>query len=174
MSMRVTRKVGPPPENPRVSLKSIVGILFNDAELTTKKGAPTQFKMDLDRMVEMLSGDLAASDRDIVHPCWDPQTSRPCCKSLAETLPKLVPSTCHTLYGRSDPTPCESRWTNTLPNFKMSLLRRIVYNVGPQAFDIIDATTSERKIMTLDGEVVTLECQGEQAPNTSRPISGIL
>ncbi len=90
--------------------------------------------LNLDELCRMVNGDLLGGLW--VHHCWDPDTQKPCCKNQQETEEKTTICCINALHGRSMARPTESRWTNTLPNFQMSLLRRVVYRVGLDCFHI--------------------------------------
>ena len=60
----------------------------------------------------------------------------------------------HACFGRADPLACESRWTHTLPNFKMTILRKIIYNIGVDAVELIEAPSTD-KTFNIDGETIS-------------------
>ena len=162
------RRVGPPP--PRdggLTLHKVVGILFRTPDLLLKSGKPTLFKQDVDDMTHLVNGYIPTADGFIYHHCWDDSKGMACCKSLREALDKCVLAVARSLFGRCDSTPCQSRWTNTLPNFKMTILRHAVFDFGAERLLLVlgEVERSE-SAYRIDGEDVAFGDYAEQVRQT--------
>lgn len=133
---KVRRRVGAPPTDLRGSLRSFVSIVFTPEEGYHKRGnkkdTPSGQAADLESLCLMVNGELCSTDW--VHHCWDSRRQRPCCDSQEQAVDKTLVAVVNSMFGKADPLPAESRWTNTLCNFQKSLLRRAVYKVGLSCF----------------------------------------
>ena len=87
---------------------------------------------DLQRLCSLVNDKWG--ENHIVHWCFDPATGQPCCANEQETIEKVTTAMTEALWGHSDPVPAESRWTHTLANFKMTLVRRLFHRVGLDSF----------------------------------------
>eukprot|EP00959_Pyramimonas_sp_CCMP1952_P175782 3673158-Pyramimonas_sp.AAC.1 len=128
---RVKRKVGPPPAHIKGKTMAEFARVVFDPEADYHKragGKRSQMMDDVDAVCEMVNGDLTSGAW--THWCWDCSTSQPCCRNLAETVDKTTVSVVNILATRSTPIPSESRWTNTLTNFKATLLRKALHGIG--------------------------------------------
>ena len=130
------RSVGPPPENMSGGLFAFVDVLFDlDAEHHKRKhGKFSQKHSDLLQLCSMVNCTMLGDEW--VHHCLNPDSGKPCCKNLADSVEKTTVSVINSLLGEADPIPAESRWTHVLMNMKKTLLRAAVFNIGIEAFNI--------------------------------------
>ena len=161
----VKRRIGPPPkpEDCQASLSLLVDILFDKgAQHHVRKGGKrSQHMEDLDELCQMVNGCLL--DRDgWVHFCWCPDKKRPCCTSQSEAASKTLVRVVNSLM-RIPPVPAESRWANTLSNFKQTLLRRLVYRCGLACFAPQD-TEHVADEVSCDAEATDICYEGREDP----------
>lgn len=140
VSAAVKRRVGPPSGN-FISLRAVIDVLF-DLEAPHHKRGPSGDKhsqryTDLVTLADIINGDICGP---WTHWCWNSSESKPCCASQTECVEKSVVVVVNALFGQSDPIPAESRWTSVLANFKQTLLRKLVYSVGVDCFDLVSAS----------------------------------
>ena len=133
---RVVRKVGAAPPVRR-SLRQFIDILYKpqSAFHQRKKQVKSGFLDDLEFLASMVNGELGKRSTPWTHWCWDYRSSRPCCKNQSETARKTVIAVVNVTV-RTQGRPCESRWTNTLPNFKLTLTKEVLYQVGNDSIPI--------------------------------------
>lgn len=133
----VTRVVRPAPDDTRHTLKGFVDVLFSFGAAHHRRAGKlgkSQRHQDLLQLCAMASGNLL--DGAWVHYCHDVETGRLCCRNAEETGEKAVVATMNALLGQADPIPAESRWTYLLRNMKKTLLRRALFRVGLDCFDV--------------------------------------
>lgn len=130
----VRRRIGVAPDVGEGALHRFVDILFmpdRDQRQHDDRAAPAQ-QQDLLALCRMVNGDVRGVES--VHWCWDSDTRTPCCRNHEEVVEKTLVAVVNALFGKADPVPAESRWTHTLANFKKTLLRKVVHNVGLACF----------------------------------------
>ena len=72
---------------------------------------------------------------DKTHYCFDAATGEPCCEDSEDFQDKYCRHTVNALFGRLNHFSAESRWTDTVPSFVLTLLRRITgEGIGTGAF----------------------------------------
>ena len=131
VARKCKRKVGPPPAE-GLKLETVGDVLFKmDAEWHKRKRGYSESHGDLVFCYSMVNGGLL--NDEWLHHCWDEDKQAPCCEGQDETGEKTTVAVHNVLFGRSDPTPGESTWTHTLPNFKQTCLRAVIYGVGVDA-----------------------------------------
>lgn len=132
--VRVLEK--PPASQPSRPLKDFFEILydsrFDRADADTME---THFTQDVRSLLQMANGD-PQGDR-IKHYCRGSTSGRLCCASKADSVEKLTATLLNLLLG-SDGVPCESRWTNLLPNMKRTLTRHVLFGLGTAVFDSLN------------------------------------
>lgn len=135
----VRRIVGPPPAGVRHTLRDFVDIFF-DLEVAhhdRPHGRKSQRHMDLLELCTMANGDLL--NGEWTHYCHDPSTGKPCCRNQSGAAERAVVATVNALLGECDPIPAESMWAHLLSNMKRTLLRRVLFRVGVDCFDVPSA-----------------------------------
>eukprot|EP00959_Pyramimonas_sp_CCMP1952_P136861 2863671-Pyramimonas_sp.AAC.1 len=84
----LTREIGPPPPWAH-SMTAVVDLLFNaEDEYHRHQGNESQMLRDLRELCKVANGSL--SNDKFIHHCWDFETSRPCCRSLDESIDKVI------------------------------------------------------------------------------------
>lgn len=78
--------------------------------------------------LEVANGDPKSPE--IRHHCVPDRDGRLCCKDADDAKEQLLRRTLDLLIGRSDRIPMEGRWTNLVPAFKRTLVRRFVRDLG--------------------------------------------
>lgn len=153
ISQQVTRVVGPVPDTVVITMEHLVDLLFKrDAPHHRRKdGKPSQRIQDLQALATMVNGDIR--EEQWRHYCWDPATKAPCCSSAQEAVEKTTVACVNAFFAGGDPIPAESRWTNTLANFKRTLIRRLVHRAGLMCFRCDDATI----VQQIDVDGVAME-----------------
>eukprot|EP00959_Pyramimonas_sp_CCMP1952_P473767 9502301-Pyramimonas_sp.AAC.3 len=135
---KLKRKVEPPPRED-TALDRFCHIIFDlDAEYHRRGhnyARRSQFHTDLQFLCQMVNCDIG-DDQPWVHYCWDADSSGPCCANDEVCKQNSVVACLNAMLGKTDPIPGESRWTHVLPNFRMLCLRRVVFNVGLECFDL--------------------------------------
>ena len=86
-------------------------------------------------MCAMFNGGVCAKGTTVTHYCWQDGSELPCCRSLKESKEKSTGACQSTMFEKSDPVPAESTWAYMTANYKKTLLRRGVNNIGIEAFD---------------------------------------
>ncbi|CAK0820927.1 unnamed protein product [Prorocentrum cordatum] len=130
---RCKRKVGPSPAGDDTFFNVINTFFdFSAKHHVRKNGGHSQQWHDLRELCSLVNGSWR--DKEWVHWCHDASTGLPCCRSEAECREKVTIAACNATWGNQDKVPAESRWTNTLANFKQSLVRRLIYRVGVDSF----------------------------------------
>ena len=75
---------------------------------------------------------------------------------------KCVQASTNALYGCTDPIPAESRWTHTLPNFKRTILRKLLYSLGIDCWP-----------RNMEETLQTIEVDGEAMDNHVQIINSV-
>lgn len=119
----------PPPESQ--SLKVFFDILFDlsDPRHDRKQGKSVMYA-DIQELLRMANGDMSGGR--MVHCCWT-ASGAPCCRNATECKERFTIAVLNLVLA-PDAVPCESRWTNTLPNMKKTLVRKVLFNLGLLAF----------------------------------------
>jgi hypothetical protein len=137
----------------KASLAILVDILYDSEAAYHKRGTlgrKSQWTEDLEALCNMLNACLLDS-RGWLHCCWREKDGRPCCVSTAVAAEKTFVALTNVLM-RIDPVPAESRWTNTLTNFRKTIMRRICYRAGTSCFRFDTVEGAEQ--IAVDGEAL--------------------
>jgi hypothetical protein len=148
------RNEGPPPED-ALKLREVVDVLFkfDDKHHTRKHDKKSQFWHDLDELCKHINGDICeATDTWTCHWCNNAQTQQKCCQNDADYFDQTTVKVTNACFGRVDSQACESRWTETLPGFKMTLLRYLLKKVGTDAFPSAVVDFDPAILPGVDGE----------------------
>ena len=129
---RVTRKFEPPPEVHKTRFFKAVDVLYNitNPELD-KHGKVPLVIVNLRKLAQMVNDDVSAEDW--YHYCWRGEgltPEAPCCESDDACETEICKVVLDCLYGRTEQTPGEGRWTYLLSAFKRTILRKLVHGVG--------------------------------------------
>lgn len=146
----------PPPEGSKASLPVLLDILFDcDADYHCRGdgSAKSAWAQDLEALARMCNADLL-DERGWRHCCLTGDGRKPCCPSQASAVEKTYIAVNNVLM-RIEQTPCESRWTNTLANFRKTILGHILYRCGLNSFCPLAHGTVEEQF-AVDAEA----CEG--------------
>ena len=134
----VRRLIGPAPVGV-LNLELITRVIFDvDAAYhLLRTGKKCNLVQEVQELASFLNYDWESGS--LVHHCWCSSTNRPCCSDDDDMLHKLQLLCANGCFGRSDPLPAQSRWTNTLRSFKTTLFRRFVLGgAGVKVFPKVD------------------------------------
>lgn len=150
---KIMRVVGPPPapDSLRGSFLIAAKILYKDYDAEQDKRS-NQFIEDVMRLAVFANGEL--QDEYLVHHCWDAERQCPCCRDDEETAEKGTRYCNDALFSRADDLPAESTWTHVRKALKMTILRRMAWNIGLDAFTIGVKEIDHAPTIVVDGEAV--------------------
>lgn len=121
-----------PTSKPGEKLRTYFDILYSldDDAHKRKFGKTSRLHTDIEAVLALANG--GQEGNRIVHYCRT-SSGRLCCNSLSECKEKVTVASLNLLLS-VDGIPCESRWTNLLPNFKKTLTRKVLFELGIAAF----------------------------------------
>lgn len=149
----------PDPEELGSSLYIALDLLLDfEADHHKRDGdATNQFMEDMRQVGEFCNGEL--HNNRIKHYCWQPNR-QPCCRNRAECEEKCQVLFVNALHSRSSKIPTESTWTHTLASMQEQIIRRLLWNLGLDAF-------CEKATVLPDGEEDVILDGGEQVSAAS-------
>ena len=159
MPSYVTRRIGARPADEECTLDYIIkNLAVPDVDFHRRDGRASRRMDDLRELSRMINGKVRRGCRGWIHWCHDPATNRPCCRSQEDCVQKTTVALVNGLFGQADPTPAESTWTHTVANFKRTLLRAVVGELGLLGFASCHAGEEI-------GEVVNIDPDGQAQDN---------
>lgn len=132
ISAGFVRRLEPPPaegQRLRVFFEILYGLDDDDASASGPSHGQQHLFADIRALLDMFNGDPLS--RSMVHFCGAP--GHHCCSSAEEARDKATVCALNIMLGL-EATPCEARWTNTLPAFKRTLVRFAVHRLGVLGF----------------------------------------
>lgn len=137
LESRLVRLLEPPPEPTRNKLKVFFDILYDmDSPSHQRKKGMSVFYKDVELLLQVANGDMGKAR--IQHFCRG-EHGKLCCSSFEESLEKYTVAVLNLVLA-AEGIPCESRWTNLLPNMRKTLVKQVVHGLGACPFAAQPAT----------------------------------
>lgn len=143
LAAKVRRVIGKAPPQTHRKWRVAFDIIYSMGatyQKRTERGPSSSFQ-DVEFVLSMVNNDPRQHER-LEHFCQRGDDGRWCCKTQDDCVERYTTAIVNLLLGSSEQRPCESRWTNTTPSMRRTLVRRLLHNLGVCA--ICDASQAQQ------------------------------